>query len=186
MKSVCVPLEPPRSLILSGSCGSGPYGATSVDDRRRRWIPLSVEFPFDKTGTHLQDQYGPAGLGMWVALLTACKRAPIQGTFSYTTDADAWEKLGIVDPPCTFEEFVAFTGRIKKTKKRARGRIKDVQITGWEQWNNTQKTRPGRSDSPRSEAEIRSREDAYESDSESDIEIEESNPFFKFLKRGMT
>ena len=154
------------------------------DGRRRRWIPLSVEFPFDKTGTHLQDEYGPAGLGMWVALLTAAKRAPIQGQFSYTTEAEAWQQLGIVDPPCTFDEFVSFTGRIKKTRKRRRGRITDVQITGWEQWNNTQKTRPERGDNPSVTPLFTSPMDALESDSESDIEIDESNPFFQFFRRG--
>lgn len=151
-----------------------------ADGRRRRWIPLSVEFPFDKTGTHLQEEFGPAGLAVWVAMLTAAKRAPIQGTFSYTTESEAWEKLGILEPPFGFDEFVKFTGRIKKTRKRRRGRITDVQITAWEQWNNTEKSEITRARNARSKRENTG--DLQSTESESEIEIDESNPFFKFLK----
>jgi len=149
---------------------------------KRRWIPLSTEFPHDNTGTRLQEEFGPAGIGIWVALLTAAKRAHVQGQFSYVSEGDAWEKLGVIDPPCTFEEFIEMTGRMKKTRKRARGRITDVQITGWEQWNNAPRTGSGRQQTPSVPPDSVRRNSAIESDSDIDIEIDSSNPFFKFLK----
>jgi hypothetical protein len=172
-----------------------------IDERRRRWIPLSVEFPFDKTGTRLQEEFGPAGLGVWVAMLTAAKRAHIQGTFSYTTEEEAWATLGIHSPPFPLADFIAVTGRIKKTRKRRRGRITDVQITAWEEWNDTLKTRPRDLKDTKSDAKdtqktqkvtdktpgqstrLVTTERDSDTESEREIEIDESNPFFKFLKK---
>jgi len=74
------------------------------------------------------------------------------------------------------------TGRMKKTRKRARGRITDVQITGWEQWNNAPRTGSGRQQTPSVPPDSVRRNSAIESDSDIDIEIDSSNPFFKFLK----
>lgn len=149
---------------------------------KRRWIPLSTDFPHDKTGTRLQEEFGPAGIGIWVALLTAAKRAHVQGQFSYRSEEGAWTELGIIDPPCTLEEFLAVTGRMKKTRKRRRGRITDVQITVWEQWNNAPRTGSGREQIPWLDGDSARQSSAYDSESEIDIEIEESNPFKKFLK----
>lgn len=155
-----------------------------MDGRRRRWIPLSVEFPFDKTGTRLQEEFGPAGVAVWVALLTAAKRAHVQGQFSYTTEEEAWRNLGIHGADFGWDDFLKVTGQLKKTRKRRRGRITDVQITAWEDWNDTQKTRPGRGENPRSDSGLTGQEDAYEKEIESDIEIDASNPFKRFLKGG--
>lgn len=156
-----------------------------VDGRRRRWIPLSIEFPFDKTGTRLQEEFGAAGLGVWAAMLTAAKRAHIQGTFTFTTEEEAWINLGITTPPFPLEDFLRVTGQLKKTRKRHRGRITDVQITAWGQWNDTIKSDVRREQNARSKAtttaQVERTEREIESDSE--IEIDESNPFFKFLKR---
>jgi hypothetical protein len=150
-----------------------------MDGRRRRWIPLSVEFPFDKTGTRLQEEFGPAGLAVWVALLTAAKRAHVQGQFSYTTETEAWFNLGIIDPPFPLSDFLKVTGQLKKTRKRRRGRITDIQITAWEEWNDTQNTRPGREEKPRLDPETTSHLEATESEIE--IEIDKSNPFARFI-----
>lgn len=155
-----------------------------VDGRRRRWIPLSVEFPFDKTGTRLQEEFGAAGLGVWVAMLTAAKRAHVQGVFSYTTEEEAWANLGITTPPFALDDFLRVTGHMKKTRKRRRGRITDVFITAWEDWNNTEKSEVTRQQNSRSRGRNTPEMQSTERDSESEIEIEidESNPFFKFLK----
>lgn len=153
-----------------------------MDKRRRRWIPLSVEFPFDKTGTRLQEEFGPAGIGVWVALLTAAKRAHVQGQFSFTTEAEAWANLGIVDPPFSFDEFVKVTGQLKKTRKRRRGRITDIQITAWEEWNHTEKSEVTRQRNARSKQENTDGLESTERESEIEIEIEASNPFIRFLK----
>lgn len=149
---------------------------------KRRWIPLSTEFPHDKTGTRLLEELGPAGLAVWVALLTAAKRSHNQGTFSYVSEGDAWEKLGVHGTEFSFEEFLAVTGRVKKTRRTRRGRITDVQITAWEHWNNAPRTGSGRSQNPTTNDDSVRQSSAYESDSDIDIEIDESNPFFKFIK----
>lgn len=157
----------------------------NVDGRRRRWIPLSVEFPFDKTGTRLQEEFGPAGLAVWVALLTAAKRAHVQGQFSYTTEEEAWRNLGISGVEFSFDEFLRVSGQLKNTRKRRRGRITDVQITAWEEWNDTQNTRPGREEKPRLSHESTSHLRATESEIDSEIEIDSSHPFFDFFKRNV-
>jgi hypothetical protein len=158
-----------------------------TDGRRRRWIPLSVEFPFDKTGTRLQEEFGAAGIGVWVAMLTAAKRSHVQGTFSYTTEEEAWINLGITTPPFPLDEFLRVTGQLKKTRRRRRGRITDVQITAWEEWNDAPRTGSGRSQKSWSQDDSARQDRASERDSdtesEREIEIDESNPFFKFLRK---
>ena len=162
-----------------------------ADGRRRRWIPLSVEFPFDKTGTRLQEEFGAAGLGVWVALLTAAKRGQVQGTFTYTTEAEAWLNLGITPPPFPLDDFLRLTGQLHKTARRHRGRITDIQIRAWNEWNSTQNSEVSREQTARSKRtntpDLPGTERDSDTDSEREIEIDESNPFFKFLKRkGLT
>ncbi|HUP15244.1 MAG TPA: hypothetical protein VM848_04255 [Acidimicrobiia bacterium] len=111
---------------------------TSVDGRRRQWVPISAWFPLDKTGTALQKAFGPSALAVWVAYLAACKRNHIQGRISYGSEVEAWSLLGILDPDrlgFTLKQFFDVTGRLKKTKRTARGRVTDVVCTVWEQWN---------------------------------------------------
>lgn len=119
--------------------------------------------------------------------MTAAKRAHIQGTFSYTTEEEAWANLGITPPTFSLEDFLVVTGQLKKTRKRRRGRITDVQITAWEEWNNTEKSEVTREQKARWQREFTNETPTSErdSDTESEIEIDESNPFFKFLKKGM-
>jgi hypothetical protein len=154
---------------------------------KRRWIPLSTEFPHDKTGTRLQEEFGPAGIAVWVALLTAAKRAHVQGQFSYVSEAEAWEKLGVHGASFSLDEFFRVTGQMKKTRKRRRGHITDVQITGWGEWNDTPRTGSGRQQNPSVSHDSARLDRASEKDSDSEIEreieIDESNPFFKFLRK---
>lgn len=116
-----------------------------TDRRRRQWIPLSAAFPFDTTGTRILDEFGNEGLTLWVAFLTACKRAPIQGRISYGSEAEGWSQLGI-DPVegLDLDTFWTFTGRIKKTRRTRRGRITNVVCTVWEEWNDEPRTGTGR------------------------------------------
>jgi hypothetical protein len=106
-----------------------------MDNRRRRYVPLDVYTAFGKTGTHLLKKWGMEGLCTWHLLLAAAKREPIQGTFTYVTDVEAWAKLGAAATLFTVDEFFAFTGRIKQTRKTRVGRIKNVEITQWGDWN---------------------------------------------------
>jgi hypothetical protein len=135
----------------------------------------------------LQEEFGPSGIAVWVALLTAAKRAHVQGQFSYVSEAEAWEKLGVHDVSFSLEEFLRVTGRMKKTRRSRRGHITDVQITGWEEWNDAPRTGSGRSQKSWSQDDSARQDRASERDSdtesEREIEIDESNPFFKFLKK---
>jgi hypothetical protein len=118
-----------------------------VDGRRRRWLALEVEFPFDSLGTELQQVLGPAALGVWAALMTACKRNGVQGQISYTSESEVWTVLGITEPDrlgFTFDDFLAVTGRMKQTRKRPRGRVMDVIATHWLEVNYPPRTRSER------------------------------------------
>jgi hypothetical protein len=124
-----------------------------------------------------------AGIGVWCALLTAAKRAHIQGTFSYTTEAEAWRNLGIHEPPFPFDDFLKVTGLLHKTRKRRRGRITDIEIRAWDEWNSTQKSEVTREQTSRSKAINTTEMPGTEIEIESEIEIDESNRFFSFWKR---
>jgi hypothetical protein len=112
----------------------------AVDGRRRQWIPISAMFPHDNTGTRLQEELGPGAPGVWVALLTAAKRAPIQGRVSFTSELEFWQILGIHEPErleFTAEAFLKTLGTLKQTRRTYRGRITNVVITQWDAWNTT-------------------------------------------------
>lgn len=106
---------------------------------------MDVLVAFDDFGTALIEKWGMEGICTWMLFLASCKREPIQGTFTYTTDEEAWGKLGAVATLLSLDEFFRFTGRWKKTSKTRSGRIKYVTVTPklWNKWN----TRPGRNPS---------------------------------------
>jgi hypothetical protein len=110
-----------------------------VDGRRRQYVPLSVRFADGATGTRILETFGPGGLAAWACLLAAAKRSSTQGVFSYSSEADAWSKLGLYghDMGFTFEAFVALLGRLKQTRRAKRGRVVDVVLTHWGDWNQT-------------------------------------------------
>lgn len=118
---------------------------TEFDNRRRPYVPMDVLVAFDDFGTALIEKWGMEGICTWMLFLASCKREPIQGTFTYTTDEEAWGKIGAAATLLTLDEFFRFTGRWKKTSKTRSGRIKYVKITPklWDKWN----TRPGRNPS---------------------------------------
>jgi hypothetical protein len=88
--------------------------------------------------------------GVFVALLTAAKRHNPQGRFSWTTEEDAWNQIGLpVDNfNFTFETFIRCLGDLKQTRKTSRGRIKEVQIRSWGDWQQIARTGSGRKDHP--------------------------------------
>lgn len=108
-----------------------------MDRRRRQWVPLGVNVAHGRTGPRLIEKFGRDGLLVWILYLAACKANPIQGQFSYTSEADGWTKLGLYgeEPDFTLAEFFALTGRLKKTRQTRAGRITHVINTRWGQWN---------------------------------------------------
>lgn len=116
-----------------------------MDKRRRQYVPADVDLAFGNFGSKLGAKWGMEGLGCWLLFLAACKRARTQGTFTYTSDADAWEKIGPEPVGFTLDEFFTFTGKQKKTRRTCHGRVSYVVVTSWETWN-TPRGRPGTSD----------------------------------------
>lgn len=112
----------------------------SEDRRRRRYVPVDTLVAFSRFGAKLNDKWGMEGLCSWMLLLAAAKREPAQGIFTYTSEPEAWTKIGAVATSFTFDEFVTFCGRNKQTRKTRSGRITYVEITGWQQWNKAYKT----------------------------------------------
>lgn len=108
----------------------------SEKPKRGRYVPVDVNVAFKRFGTKLQDKWGMEGLCAWMLMLAAAKREPQQGTFTYTSEVEAWTKLGATATKFSFNEFITFCGRNKQTRRTASGRISYVEITGWEEWNN--------------------------------------------------
>jgi hypothetical protein len=126
-----------------------------IDGRRRPWIAVSVNVAHSTTGTRLQKELGPAALGAWVGLLAACKRSPIEGRISFTSEAEAWQIIGILEPErlgFTLEDLLKTLGTQKQTKRTRRGRVTNVEVTHWEQWQRP-RSGQGNRDEKQSESE---------------------------------
>jgi len=104
----------------------------AMDGRRRRWVALDVEFTATPLGARLLGEFGNEGLLVWVALLAAAKRSPIEGTVRFHSEADLWGQLGIEAPPFPIDRFLMITGRLKETRRRTQGRATYVRLTRWE------------------------------------------------------
>lgn len=109
-----------------------------IDRRRRRWFSLSALYPHGETARRIQAEFGRDGLLVWILFLAACKRSPIQGSFSYTSEEGAWAELGLLDPAdrpgFSLDEFWTFTGRLKQTRRTRSGHVSHVSATHWKEW----------------------------------------------------
>lgn len=124
-----------------------------MDGRRRRYVPLDINIAFGKLGEKLLTRFGNEGLFIWMLLLPAAKKETPQGTFTYTSEPEAWTKLGAIATSVTLNEFFTFTGQLKKTRRTCVGRVQHVSIRGWEQWNKVWETEAARERSARKRAE---------------------------------
>ncbi len=114
----------------------------------RRWLALDADLLGKRFTDDLYRQFGWAGVVTWVAFLCACKRSRCPGRITALSDAEAAHILGIADwdladndgKPWTLEDFWAFTGRKKQTKRTRHGRSFDVISTHWERWQDTART----------------------------------------------
>lgn len=118
----------------------------------RRWLALDADM-FGKPFTlDLHLEFGWAGVGTWIAFLCACKRSRTPGTVRFLNEADARSQLGILGwdlvdglgKEWSLDDFWAFTGRKKQTRKTSRGREMNVTATHWERWQDDKRMQDGR------------------------------------------
>lgn len=153
---------------------------TAIDGRRSRYVPVDVLVAFSPFGTKLVDRWGMEGLCAWMLLLAAAKREPVQGTFTYTSEAEAWTKLGATASGFTFDEFVTLCGRAKQTKKTHCGRVVYVEIRGWKRWNEafareeaSQRMSRKRAQNTRTVDERSAHDTRTEVETETEVEVED-------------
>lgn len=104
-------------------------------DRPGPYVPLSLTFHTGKTGAAIQDRFGVAGLGIWASMMASADHGLI--LFRHAED---WLAIGITNPPdFTLDEFLTFLGHRKQTRRTRQGHAQYVELTRWEDWNNTRK-----------------------------------------------
>lgn len=110
-----------------------------------QWLALDAEFFAKPFPVQLRERFGFAGVGVFVALLCAAKRAHPQGEISYRDDADALRILHLegaslvndLGVAWTLDDLWKFTGQQKQTRiKREKTRIK-CQLSHWGRWQET-------------------------------------------------
>ena len=108
-----------------------------MDARRRQWVPIASDLPWTRTTRLLADKFGRDGVLVWMLVLLAAKRSLNQGQFQMLSESEGWNQLGWDEmgferPAFTLQEFFAYTGKTKRTRRNTR---KVIQITSWERWN---------------------------------------------------
>lgn len=102
----------------------------------QRYARLDVEFFHKRTARALSDKLGPCAPMVFIALILKAKDGAVPGTFTYASEAAAWEKLGLehIDVGFTLDEFLKVTGRLKQTSRTPVGRLMNVKLTRYGDW----------------------------------------------------
>lgn len=102
----------------------------------QRYARLDVDFLHKRTAKKLLHELGLGGPLVFVALILKAKDGATPGTFTYTSEASAWEKLGLEDADVgfTLDEFLKVTGRLKQTSRTPVGRLMNVKLTHYGDW----------------------------------------------------
>jgi len=119
------------------------------------FVPLSVRAITGRTGTAILNRFGTPGIAAWIGYLTACKLNRPEGEIVYASEAEGWALLGLRghEPDFTLEEFFAFTGKLRKTRKQRSGKLTYVKNQAWERWTKTQKQEAERQRKARTRAQ---------------------------------
>jgi hypothetical protein len=118
----------------------------SEDGRRAQYVPVDTGIAFGKTATRLKKKFGRDGLLTWVLFLAACKRSREQGTFTYTSESEGWQLIGLDypdTPTFSLDQFFAFTGRGGGTRLVRSGAVRRVSVVKWKTWNDEWKKQQG-------------------------------------------
>lgn len=102
----------------------------------QRYARIDVDFMHKRTANTLLEKFGPAGPLVFLALILRAKDGSPPGTFTYPTEALGWDRLGLpdLDVGFTLDEFFTATGRIKQTSRRRNGRVWNVYLTRYADW----------------------------------------------------
>lgn len=102
----------------------------------QRYARVDVEFLHKRTAKTLMRELGPGGPLVFIALILKSKDGVVPGTFTYSTEAVGWEKLGLedVDMGFTLDQFFKVTGRLKQTSRTPVGRQMNVRLTRYGDW----------------------------------------------------
>lgn len=107
----------------------------------RRYAHIDVDFLHKTTAHKLTDELGIAAPLVFIALILRAKDGSPPGTFEYSSEAVAWERLGF-DPeaaPFALSRFLEVTGKLRQTRRRVksetrRSRVEVVTLTCWDEW----------------------------------------------------
>ena len=113
-----------------------------TDRRRSQWIAWDAHFLNDALGMELYDRFGSAGVALFVAFLSACKRNHVQGQITFASDPDLLAALGLPGMVLVNEagdgwdadSFWRWLGERHVTRRSKRGRLHLVQSTQWDKW----------------------------------------------------
>lgn len=148
----------------------------------RRFYMVDLDFFHKKTFDRLYDEFGAAGPLVWLALIAEAKRSRIPGTLTVTGGADFWAQLGFQgrDLGFTMDAFLAFTGRYKLTSRTSLGRLQNVLITSFKQWQNdwkreSERTRKSRYRAQR-DGDTEGTGEGQQRDRELDLDLYPPNP----------
>jgi hypothetical protein len=102
----------------------------------QRYARIDVDFLHKRTAQTLLRELGPGGPLVFIALILKAKDGIVPGTFTYASESAAWEKLGLENVPLgfTLDEFLKVTGRLKQTSRTPVGRLMNVKLTRYGDW----------------------------------------------------
>lgn len=102
----------------------------------QRYARIDVDFLHKNTARKLTDKLGPLAPLVFIALILRAKDGTEPGTFTYSSEAVAWEKLGLDGHlfPFTLDDFFRETGLVKQTSRRRIGVVWNVRLTRYADW----------------------------------------------------
>lgn len=102
----------------------------------QRYARIDVDFFHKNTAAKIRERLGRDGQLVFLALILRAKDGSPAGTFSYSTEAVGWEKLGFGNEtmPFTLDEFFTVLGQLKQSSRRRHGLVWDVSITRYGDW----------------------------------------------------
>lgn len=102
----------------------------------QRYARVDVDFLHKNTAHRLRQKLGRDAQLVFLALILRAKDGAPPGTFSYSSEAVGWEKLGFdgEDMPFTLDEFFRVTGAMHQTSRRRNNAVWTTTLTRYGDW----------------------------------------------------